>query len=151
MDKKLLFMKLYLSVFFYFLGLLSASSQQSIIQPRHIFIHFDKSLYFNGEKVWLAVYTVEKKEADLVQIQLINPALKIIDNQLLELHQGTAGTCLTLPGTLAAGYYYVKVNRVSDLSNNRIYALPVLNEKIPFSGCICRKVLSPQSAILRIR
>lgn len=128
MDKKLLFMKLYLSVFFYFLGLLSASSQQTIIQPRDIFIHFDKSLYFNGEKVWLAVYTVEKKEADLVQIQLINPALKIIDNQLLELHQGSAGTCLSLPDTLAAGYYYVKVNRVSDMSYNRIYALPVLNE-----------------------
>lgn len=113
-----------------FLGTLTARSQNTGSNSNDIRIHFDKSVYFTGERIWMAVYSGEKEAAPLVDLQVISPDLKIIEHQILALQNGTSATNFLLPDSLEDGYYFIKISDYNNQKINKLYALPIISESM---------------------
>lgn len=79
-----------------------------------VYLHFDNSSYYLGERIWFAAQVVKGarlQPTDLSQVlyvELLNPLGFPVETQKLKLHDGAANGSFLLRDTMNAGYYEVR-------------------------------------------
>ncbi|WP_421763744.1 TonB-dependent receptor plug domain-containing protein [Ekhidna sp.] len=79
-----------------------------------IFIHFDKPNYSTGETIWFKSYLVDAYANEpitiskVIYVELLNSALKPINQKTLRVEKGGAAGEFLLPDSLSPGTYHVR-------------------------------------------
>lgn len=79
-----------------------------------VYVHFDRSHYFNGETIWLKSYLVEgpnheaSQLSGTVYVELINEAKEVVIQIKQAVRGGSAAGSIVLPDTLSAGNYVLR-------------------------------------------
>lgn len=79
-----------------------------------VYLHFDNTGYFKGEKMWFKAYVVraDKQQATdvsrVLYVDLLNPSGDVIDSQKLKIENGTAYGDIALDSILGTGFYEVR-------------------------------------------
>ncbi len=86
----------------------------SFLPQEKIYIHFDNTSYYQGEKMWFKCYVMRSdsgKATDVsrvLYVELLDASGNVIDTQKLQVDQGQASGVFDLRNVLAGGFYEVR-------------------------------------------
>lgn len=102
-----------------------------------VYLHFDNTGYFKGERIWYKAYVVRADNgmptdiSRVLYVELVTPGGEVVATQKLPIKNGTAYGDLSLENILSSGYYEVRAytrymtNWGSDYVFSRVF--PVFN------------------------
>jgi hypothetical protein len=82
--------------------------------PEKVYLHIDRDSYYPGDDIWFKAYLVDASERLLashsnnLHVELISPALKIIDSRIIRLHDGLGNGDFHLAEKLQSGRYIIR-------------------------------------------
>lgn len=86
----------------------------SFLPQEKVYIHFDNTSYYQGEKMWFKCYVMRSdsgKATDVsrvLYVELLDASGNVIDTQKLQVDQGQASGVFDLRNVLAGGFYEVR-------------------------------------------
>lgn len=86
----------------------------SFLPQEKVYIHFDNTSYYKGEKMWFKCYVMRSdsgKATDVsrvLYVELLDASGNVIDTQKLQVDQGQASGVFDLRNVLAGGFYEVR-------------------------------------------
>jgi hypothetical protein len=91
---------------------LPATDSLNIVEK--VYLHIDRDSYYPGDDIWFKAYLVDASDRLLsghssnLHVELISPALKIIDSRIIKLDKGLGNGDFHLPEKLQSGRYRLR-------------------------------------------
>ncbi|MCM1312145.1 MAG: hypothetical protein NC252_04480 [Roseburia sp.] len=79
-----------------------------------VYLHFDNTGYFKGERIWYKAYVVRADNGNatdiskVLYVELVNPSSDVVETQKLPIENGTAKGDIALDSILGTGFYEVR-------------------------------------------
>jgi TonB-dependent Receptor Plug Domain len=96
------------------LGKSQKSIADSVSLIEKVYLHTDRSTYYNGEDLWFKAYLIDAMDHSLtnhssnLHVELISPALKIISNRIVRIDSGLGDGDFKLPLDIHSGKYKLR-------------------------------------------
>ena len=108
--------KISILLFIYLLPFLSIGQQANNFKLffEKVYVHCDKSYYAAGEDIWFKTYLLNAQTglrintSNVLYVELISPAAKIISREVISLQAGLGEGDFTLPENAASGNYRIR-------------------------------------------
>jgi hypothetical protein len=90
------------------------NSDDSLNIVEKVYLHVDRDSYYPGDDIWFKAYLVDASDRLLsahssnLHVELISPALKIIDSRIIKLYKGLANGDFHLAEKLQSGHYRLR-------------------------------------------
>ena len=90
------------------------SSNDSLNIVEKVYLHIDRDSYYPGDDIWFKAYLIDASDRLLsihssnLHVELISPALKIIDNRIIKLDKGLGNGDFHLAEKLQSGRYRLR-------------------------------------------
>lgn len=99
----------------YIMPLIEHASKFNHVLPQEtVYLHFDNTGYFRGEKIWYKAYVVSSdgdslsRKSGVLYVELVDPLGTVVDTQILKLTDGQGHGDFTILPHLSAGFYEVR-------------------------------------------